>query len=54
MSECRALTNVVGNGVATIVVSRWERELKKETVRDALARSASQPPRTAEDARDND
>jgi aerobic C4-dicarboxylate transport protein len=27
MSECRALTNLVGNGVATIVVSRWEREL---------------------------
>lgn len=27
MSECRALTNVVGNGVATIVVSRWENEL---------------------------
>jgi aerobic C4-dicarboxylate transport protein len=27
MSECRALTNVVGNGVATLVVSRWEGEL---------------------------
>lgn len=27
MSECRALTNVIGNGVATIVVSRWEGEL---------------------------
>jgi aerobic C4-dicarboxylate transport protein len=27
MSECRALTNLVGNGVATIVISRWEREL---------------------------
>ncbi|MDB5934265.1 MAG: C4-dicarboxylate transporter DctA, partial [Massilia sp.] len=24
MSECRALTNFVGNGVATIVVSKWE------------------------------
>ena len=23
MSECRALTNIIGNGVATIVVSRW-------------------------------
>ena len=27
MSEARALTNFIGNGVATVVVSRWEREL---------------------------
>ncbi|MBV8467772.1 MAG: dicarboxylate/amino acid:cation symporter [Burkholderiales bacterium] len=27
MSECRALTNIIGNGVATVVVSRWEGEL---------------------------
>jgi aerobic C4-dicarboxylate transport protein len=27
MSECRALTNIIGNGVATIVVSRWENGL---------------------------
>jgi len=27
MSEARALTNLVGNGVATVVVSRWENEL---------------------------
>jgi aerobic C4-dicarboxylate transport protein len=25
MSECRALTNFVGNGVAAVVVSRWEK-----------------------------
>ena len=24
MSEARALTNLIGNGVATVVVSRWE------------------------------
>ena len=24
MSECRALTNLIGNGIATIVISRWE------------------------------
>jgi aerobic C4-dicarboxylate transport protein len=27
MSEARALTNFVGNAVATIVVSRWENQL---------------------------
>ena len=30
MSECRALTNIVGNGVACVVVSAWERELDRE------------------------
>jgi aerobic C4-dicarboxylate transport protein len=32
MSECRALTNFIGNGVATIVVSRWENELDKNAL----------------------
>ena len=39
MSECRALTNVVGNGVATIVVSRWEGELDTEKLREAMVPS---------------
>jgi aerobic C4-dicarboxylate transport protein len=30
MSEARALTNLIGNGVATVVVSRWENELDME------------------------
>ncbi len=30
MSECRALTNFIGNGVAALVVSRWEREIGGE------------------------
>ena len=38
MSECRALTNVIGNGVATIVVSRWEHELDPAKLREALTR----------------
>lgn len=36
MSECRALTNVIGNGVATIVVSRWEHELDPAKLREAM------------------
>jgi aerobic C4-dicarboxylate transport protein len=36
MSECRALTNLVGNGVATIVISRWEGDLDRERLRREL------------------
>ncbi|MBP0491542.1 C4-dicarboxylate transporter DctA [Roseomonas indoligenes] len=37
MSECRALTNLVGNGVACIAISRWENELNPAQLRMALA-----------------
>ena len=37
MSECRALTNLVGNAVATIVVARWEGELDKDMLNAALS-----------------
>jgi aerobic C4-dicarboxylate transport protein len=36
MSECRALTNLIGNGVATIVVSKWEHELDSEELKTAM------------------
>jgi aerobic C4-dicarboxylate transport protein len=36
MSECRALTNIVGNGVATVVVSAWEKELDRNKLRAVL------------------
>jgi aerobic C4-dicarboxylate transport protein len=36
MSECRALTNFIGNAVATIVVARWEGELDKSMLDAAL------------------
>ena len=36
MSECRALTNIIGNGVATLVVSAWERELDRKVLAAAL------------------
>jgi Na+/H+-dicarboxylate symporter len=36
MSEARALTNFVGNGVATVVVSHWEKELDRDAMNAAL------------------
>ena len=37
MSECRALTNLIGNGVATVVMSLWEGELDRDKLHAALA-----------------
>jgi aerobic C4-dicarboxylate transport protein len=39
MSEARALTNLVGNGVATIVVSRWENALNVPVLQRALSQT---------------
>jgi aerobic C4-dicarboxylate transport protein len=36
MSEARALTNLIGNGVATIVVAKWTNELDEERLRAGL------------------
>ncbi|MEO7275995.1 MAG: C4-dicarboxylate transporter DctA, partial [Vicinamibacterales bacterium] len=36
MSEARAITNLIGNGVATIVVARWEGELDLPRARRIL------------------
>lgn len=36
MSECRALTNFIGNAVATIVVARWEGALDRERLNATL------------------
>jgi aerobic C4-dicarboxylate transport protein len=41
MSECRALVNLVGNGIATVVVSRWEKELDKKELNANLLKSQS-------------
>jgi aerobic C4-dicarboxylate transport protein len=37
MSMCRASVNMIGNGVATVVVARWERELDRSALERALA-----------------
>src|SRR5262245_28380471 len=36
MSEARALTNLVGNGVATVVIAKWEDALDEERMRRVL------------------
>ncbi|MEI7064251.1 dicarboxylate/amino acid:cation symporter [Dickeya chrysanthemi] len=37
MSEARALTNLVGNGVATVVVAKWCKELDSKQMDDVLS-----------------
>ena len=36
MSEARALTNIIGNGVATVVAAKWENELDEQKLHDLL------------------
>ncbi len=36
MSEARALTNLIGNGVATLVVAKWSGELDEEKLKQTL------------------
>ena len=39
MSECRALTNLCGNGVACVVVAWWEGELDRDKLNANLAKA---------------
>ncbi|HEX7871361.1 MAG TPA: dicarboxylate/amino acid:cation symporter [Sphingobium sp.] len=50
MSECRSLTNFIGNAVATVVVSRWEGKLDVEQFRRALAGESLRVDEMASDA----
>ena len=43
MSECRSLTNFIGNAVATIVVARWDGGLDRAALDRALAGTAPEP-----------
>jgi aerobic C4-dicarboxylate transport protein len=36
MSECRAITNLIGNGVATVAISRWEKEVTPAQLQERL------------------
>ena len=40
MSECRALTNFIGNAVATVVVARWEGALDRDQLNRVLTSRA--------------
>jgi aerobic C4-dicarboxylate transport protein len=49
MSEARALTNLIGNGVATIVVAKWCKQLDEDTLQRQLASGGkSQLPASAQ------
>ena len=43
MSECRSVTNFIGNAVATVVISRWENALDKDVLRQTLRGEAQSP-----------
>jgi aerobic C4-dicarboxylate transport protein len=40
MSECRAITNLIGNGVAGVVISRWEGEVAAAALQERLCGKA--------------
>jgi aerobic C4-dicarboxylate transport protein len=44
MSEARALTNLIGNGVATVAISRWENEVTKEILNANLRQTLDLTP----------
>ncbi len=37
MSQCRAMTNFIGNGVATVAVAKWEKEINMATMKRELS-----------------
>ena len=39
MSECRSLTNFMGNAVATVVIARWEGAVDREKLKDVLSKA---------------
>jgi len=39
LSMCRAVVNMIGNAVATLVIARWENELDRNILRSQLQAS---------------
>jgi len=42
MSEARALTNLIGNGVATVVAAKWENELDMQRLYETISTKKEQ------------
>jgi aerobic C4-dicarboxylate transport protein len=36
MSEARAISNLIGNSVATIVIAKWEKEIDLEVAKEKI------------------
>ena len=43
MSEARSITNMIGNGIACVVVGRWVGELDKEQLKETLSKKKTEP-----------
>jgi len=50
LNEARAFTNLVGNGVATVVVARWEKAIDMDQARAVLDRGSALPDETSADS----
>lgn len=47
MAEARAMTNMIGNGVATVIIARWENEFDPQKAIRVLNGETSEPPAKA-------
>ncbi len=54
MSEIRSVTNLIGNGVATIVISKWERALDHQKAKQVLDQETEMQADDPEEVADED
>ena len=54
MSEARAITNLIGNGIATIVVAKWEGALDKAALQKALSGADAEAEESPEEILDGE